>query len=65
MSQTLQIDTFARVVMSTHDEIVTHVRKAQAERTTKKQLEIMRTPPSWCADIPLNAEGGWAENYSK
>lgn len=26
---------------------------------------IMTTPPAWCADIPLAAEGGWAGNYSK
>jgi len=28
-------------------------------------LKIMQTSPSWCADIPLNAEGGFDVIYSK
>jgi hypothetical protein len=31
----------------------------------KFMIQTMRTAPAWCADIPLNAEGGYAENYSK
>lgn len=63
--QMLQIDKFARVVMTTHDEVVALARKAAAAATVKKMLKAMQTPLAWCADIPLNAEGGHAENYSK
>lgn len=27
--------------------------------------EIMRTPPAWCADLPLDSEGGFGFEYSK
>jgi len=65
MGQLLQIDTKYRVVMTTHDENVAVIKKASAETAMRFMLKVMRTPPSWCADIPLNAEGGYAENYSK
>jgi len=63
--QMLQIDKKYRVVMTTHDEAVTHVKKAQADAAWKCMYKWMRTAPKWCSDIPLNSEGGWAENYSK
>lgn len=63
--QMLQIDKIARVVMTTHDEAVAMVKKIQAPSIMKKMLKIMQTPPNWCLDLPLNAEGGNAFNYSK
>ncbi len=54
-----------RVVTTTHDEVVTVVKKAAGERTFKLMLKAMRTPLDWCKDIPLNCEGGYAVNYSK
>jgi len=27
--------------------------------------DIMRTPPAWAPTLPLDAEGGYADNYSK
>jgi|GEM_PF-288755 len=63
--QMLAIDKFARIVMTTHDEAVACIKKAQAAAVVKKMLKAMQTPLPWCADIPLNAEGGFAENYSK
>jgi hypothetical protein len=65
LSQTLEIDKFARVVMSTHDEAVACIKKAAGQKTTDRMLKAMRKPLPWCSDIPLNAEGGFAENYSK
>lgn len=55
----------AQVVMMTHDEIVCCVPKEHAKAVLKMQLSVMSTPPSWCSDIPLNAEAGYAVNYSK
>lgn len=64
--QMLDIDLAGyRVVTTTHDEVVTVVKKAQAEKAYKAMLKSMRTPPAWCSDIPLNCEGGYAANYSK
>lgn len=54
-----------RVVTMTHDEIVVCTPEADAENVLDLMIKEMRTPPSWCADIPLNAEGGFATNYSK
>ncbi len=64
--QMLDIDDAGyRVVTTTHDEVVTVVKKANGERAYKAMLKAMRTPLDWCRDIPLNCEGGYAHNYSK
>lgn len=63
--QMLEIDTFAQVVMTTHDEVVAITRKAQAERVMARMIKTMQAPPKWWPNIPLNAEGGYAVNYSK
>lgn len=63
--QMLQISKKYRVVMTTHDEIVTLPKTAQAEACIKFMAKWMSTPPPWCSDIPLNCEGGYAANYSK
>ncbi|PPC99603.1 MAG: hypothetical protein CTY35_03430 [Methylotenera sp.] len=56
----------ARVVLMTHDEIVSCVPERFADATEKAALKIMRTPPhNWGADIPLDAEGGYDVCYSK
>lgn len=55
----------ARVVMTTHDELVGCVPKAAAKDTLAMMLSVMRTPPRWCKDIPLNAEGDYDVMYSK
>lgn len=54
-----------RVVTTTHDEVVCCVRTASANKCFKTMLKVMTTPPEWCADLVLSAEGGWAVNYSK
>jgi DNA polymerase len=56
----------ACVVLMTHDEIVTCVPERLADQVLKKQLGVMRLPCSnWGADIPFDAEGEYAVNYSK
>lgn len=54
-----------RVVMMAHDEIVAIAPTPQAEEAYAFMIEAMATPPSWWPDLPLAAEGGFAENYSK
>jgi DNA polymerase len=63
--QMLLISRKHRVVMTTHDEVVACIKKAQASAAFRFMLTTMRTAPAWCSDIPLNAEGGVADNYSK
>ena len=63
--QMLQISRKYRVVMTTHDEVVTCVKTLLAAKAFDFMISTMRTPPMWCLDIPLNAEGGFALNYSK
>jgi hypothetical protein len=62
----LKKNEVARVVLMTHDEIVCAVPERYAEKVLKAMIGIMRTPPhNWGADIPFDAEGGFAKNYSK
>lgn len=63
--QMLMIDKKYRCVMTTHDEVVAHPRLRDAEKCYQYMYQCMTTPLWWCQDIPLAAEGGWAENYSK
>lgn len=63
--QMLMIDKKYRCVMTTHDEVVAHPKLRMAEKCYQFMYECMTTPLCWCPDIPLAAEGGWAENYSK
>ena len=63
--QMLAIHRRWRVVMMTHDEVIAIAHKDDAEKCLADMGAIMSTPPAWCADIPLNSEGGYAENYSK
>lgn len=52
-----------RIVTTTHDEIVACVPEAEGEAALTMMLEAMRQPPKWCADLPLNADGGIARRY--
>jgi len=64
-TQMLAISKKYRVVMTTHDEVVALPKTAQAKACIAYMAKCMSTAPAWCADIPLNCEGGYAENYSK
>lgn len=68
-----------RIAMMTHDEIVFIAPEVPGYATSGdiklpqdqwhpalvEALEIMRTPPEWAPDLPLDAEGGWDVPYSK
>jgi len=53
------------VVLTVHDEICIVVPEANAEQALKDMINIMRTPPSWAPDLPLDAEGGIGDNYAE
>ena len=63
--QMLMIDKKYPVVMTTHDECVTHPKKAMAQKCFDFMVKCMTTPLAWCPSIPLAAEGGFDDNYSK
>ncbi len=48
---------------TTHDEGVAVVPDHQAEAALESALTHFRTPPAWCTDLPLNAEGGIGKRY--
>lgn len=64
-TQMLWIDQKYRAVMTTHDEVVTLPKKSVAAKCYEYMHKCMTTPLPWCPDIPLAAEGGFADNYSK
>ena len=64
-SQMLAIDRKYRVVMTTHDEAVALPKTREAQKCFDYMTLCFRTAPAWCPDIPLNSEGGFANNYSK
>ena len=51
------------VVGTVHDEVLALVPEELAEERLNQMIEIMRTPPSWAPDLPLDAEGDIADNY--
>lgn len=61
----LKKDEVARIASMSHDEIISVVPARLAETALKKQVAIMRVAPDWAEGLPLNAEGGYAVNYSK
>lgn len=65
MYQMLDLSRTDRIVMTTHDEMVSCVKTAQADRGFQRMMSAMLKPQPWCEDIPLAAEGGHALNYSK
>ena len=56
----------AKIASMTHDEIISVIPERLAPKLLEANLKIMRTPPAWAPDLPINAaaDGGWATNYS-
>ena len=53
------------IVLQVHDEIITIGSEHNADATMDKIIEIMRTAPEWCGDLPRDAEGGASQIYDK
>mgnify|MGYP000638514887 CR=1 FL=1 len=55
----------AKITTMTHDEIVSVIPERLGQKLLDANLKIMKTPPAWAPDLPINAEAvGWATNYS-
>lgn len=61
----LQIAPRYRIVTCSHDELVYLAKTEEAPEALAAGLQIMKTPPPWCAGIPLDAEGGFDVRYAK
>ena len=56
------------IVMQVHDENIGIAEDLGEEGNDKifaQITEIMCVPPAWMQELPLDAEGGYADNYSK
>ena len=62
---TLQQDDMFDVVLTVHDEIILMGPEDSCDVHMDRILEVMRTPPDWCKDLPLDAKGGYDKAYSK
>lgn len=56
-------DPYADVVMSVHDETVSLVREEHAEAVLDFKLSVMKTPPPFWPDLPVDAEGAIGDTY--
>jgi DNA polymerase len=61
----VQIADRFRAVMHTYDENIALIPEDIAEEGTQWMTDLMKVPPKWAASIPLDAEGGFAKEYSK
>lgn len=53
------------IIMHVHDEVVVECAEEDAQHTLDTITEIMKTPPDWISDIPLDAEGQILDYYKK
>lgn len=61
----VQIAERFRVVMHTYDENIAVVPEDEADEVMQWMIDLMCVPPDWAKSIPLDAEGGYAKEYSK
>lgn len=55
-----------KIVMHVHDEVIAEIPKDSNEQQTyDKMVDIMKTPPAWAQDLPLNADGYITDFYKK
>lgn len=53
------------VLFHTHDEVIAEVDDDKAEAALEDICRIMRQPPAWIPDIPLDVEGSIMSKYGK
>lgn len=58
-------ETGLDLALQVHDELVYVVDEKDAEPLKDLIIEKMRTPPSWGAGLPLDAEGAVGDNYGE
>lgn len=63
--QMLVIANRHKVALMTHDEVLTVVPEADAERTLALMIEVMKVTPAWAEGLPLAASGGIGQTYAE
>lgn len=53
------------LVLAVHDEIVMMMPDDNSDDRQARLEDLMRVPPDWAPDLPLDSEGGWDTCYSK
>ena len=53
------------VALTVHDEIIAIGPDANADETLATIMAIMKQPPVWCTELPLDAEGTYSKIYNK
>lgn len=53
------------IVLHVHDEVVIECGIDEAQNVADTALKILRTPPAWIPDIPLDAEATISQVYTK
>lgn len=53
-----------KTALQVHDEIVCVVAEEEAEECQAFMERVMRTPPTWAANLPVNCESGVGDNYA-
>jgi len=61
----IKISKRYHIALTVHDECCIVVPESEAQEALDFMLTIMRTPPSWAPDLPLDAEGGIGDNYAE
>lgn len=54
-----------KVVLQVHDEIVIVVDEDEAEEARAFMEQVMRTPPDWGRDLPVDCESGVGHSYGE
>jgi DNA polymerase len=52
-----------RPALQAHDELVYVVKEKFADRYREALEKLMRTPPSFAPDLPIDAEAAWGQTY--
>lgn len=53
------------VVLTVHDEIICLASDKKPKETLEKIIAIMKKAPTWCKELPLDAEGYYNKFYTK
>ena len=63
--QMLMIQKRYPILLSVHDEVVTLIPEDDVDEAEKYHMQCCTTNPDWCKDLPLDAEFGYDDCYSK
>jgi DNA polymerase len=63
--QMVKVGQRYKTVLQVHDEIVCMVDEDEADEALAYIEDVMKTPPSWAPDLPVNCEAHVGKNYGE